>query len=63
VCRARWWSPDAAATSLLISEDGVTWTTLRDDLLPNALPVMEFNFEQPLRVGGYGCVAGCWLTD
>lgn len=49
--RARWWSPDSINTTLSISEDGVTWTVLRSDLVPTALSVQELWYaEQPLQV-------------
>jgi hypothetical protein len=49
--RARWWSPDSINTSLLISEDGASWTLLRNDLVPTALPAQELWYaQQPLRV-------------
>lgn len=51
--RARWWSPDSINTSLFISEDGVAWTLLRNDLVPNALPVQELWYDTPLKVGGF----------
>jgi hypothetical protein len=52
--RARWWSPDSINTTLSISEDGVTWTVLRNDLVPTALSVQELWYaEQPLQVRRY----------